>query len=202
MKTLIALSVLLAGLSSSSAEDKKSTPTPNVSLHQLVANEAVQAELKVTDDQKKAIEEVAAEARTALKGIRKLTPEERQKKTAETRKTVEGKLEKLLKAEQSKRLTQIDLQQRGPLVLTQKKIAEQMELTDAQKKEFRELQQNITKETAKLREGGTKGAELNEKTAKLRQEASEKIVKALTDAQKKNWQKLTGEAFDLAKITR
>jgi Spy/CpxP family protein refolding chaperone len=202
MKALLALSVLFVGVASASAEDKKGTPPPNVPLHQLAANEAVQTELKVTDDQKKGIEEIVTEAREALRGARNLNAEERQKKTSETRQKVDGRLEKLLKPDQYNRLTQIDLQQRGPIVLSQKKAADQMELTQEQRKEFRELQQNLTKEAAKLREGGTRGAELNEKTAKLRQEASEKVVKSLTDAQKKNWQKLTGDPFDISKITR
>jgi flagellar motor protein MotB len=200
MRILLTLSVLLLGVSSARAEDKKAAP-PNLPLQQLLANEAVQAELKLSDEQKNTAQEIVTEAREALRGLRNLTPEERQKKQAEVRAKVEERIAKALKDSQAKRFRQIDLQQRGPLALAAKKIADEMELTEDQRKELREITQKIAQDVAKLREGGTRGVELVEKVVQLRVEASEKVVKMLTDAQKKTWKKLIGEAFDVSKLS-
>lgn len=184
------------------AEDKKKeVPPPNLGLHVLIAVQAVQEELKLTDEQKKAIEEIATEARQALRGVNRLEPAERQKKQQEVRKSVEEKLAKALKENQIKRLNEIDLQQRGILAVAAKKIADALELSADQRKEIREVQQELTKQAAKLREDN-RGQELQEKIGKLRLEASAKIAKILTEEQKKAWQKMVGKAFDLSKIER
>lgn len=201
MRILLTLSFLLLGVSSARAEDKKTTAPPNLALQQLLAHEAVQAELKLNDEQKKAVEEIVTEAREAQRGLRNLQGEERQKKQAELRAKIEERMAKALKDVQVKRFRQIDMQQRGPLVLAQRKIADELELTDDQRKELREISQKVTQDVAKLREGGTRGAELAEKSGAIRLEATEKVVKLLTDAQKKNWKKLVGEPFDVSKLS-
>ena len=61
---------------------------------------------------------------------------------------------------------------------------------------------NCVADVAKLREDGARGAELAEKTGKLRLEAGEKVLKVLNDDQKKAWQKLQGASFDVSKLSR
>jgi len=201
MKTLIPLSALLLAAASARAEDKQPASLPSVPLHALAANEPVQEALKMTDEQKKGVEEIATEAREALRGLRNLERAERQKKQAEVRAKVEEKLSKLLKEDQNKRLHQIDMQQRGPLALTGKKLADELALTQEQRKEIRELSQKVNEEITQLRQGGTRGAELAEKSGKMRAEAGGKVAKLLTDEQRKKWDKLVGESFDVSKIT-
>lgn len=181
------------------AADKEAVPPPNQPLHTLIANAAVQADLKLADDQKKAINDATAEAREALKGVNQLPQAERQKKQQEVRTKLQGVLDKTLKDEQKKRFKQIDLQQRGPLVINQKEVADQLELTNDQKKKVFEINQQTNQAIAKLREDN-KGKELTTKIGKARAEAGPKVIETLTDAQKAKWKTLVGEPFDLAKL--
>src|SRR5215210_1195211 len=64
--------VALLACGATLAEEKKPAALPALPLYQLIANPAVQEELKLGDDQKKALEEASAEARQALRGIGKL----------------------------------------------------------------------------------------------------------------------------------
>src|SRR5262245_46383197 len=143
MRSIAIVSALFVACLWAKADDKKAIAPPNLGLHQLIANEALQEELKLNAEQKKGVEEISTEAREALRGVRNLSREERQKKTAEVRQKVEGKLEKLFKEDQNKRLHQIDLQQRGPLALSQKKTADEVELTPDQRKQLREISQKV-----------------------------------------------------------
>lgn len=200
MKTLTSLCVLVLA-TTAQAEDRKPTSFPSVPFHVLLANEAVQETLKLSADQKKGVEEIAGEAKEALRGVNRLERAERMKKQADVRQKLDDKLGKLLKEEQLKRLTQIDYQQRGPLALSGKKVADEVDLTKEQRTEIRELSQKMNQEVAKLREGGTRGAELAEKSGKMRAEVGGKVAKLLNDEQKKKWTKLLGESFDISKIT-
>ena len=79
----------------------------------LLAQPAVQDELKVTDKQRKPIEQRLKKQRETLETVREMEPGDAQRKLAKQAKTNDGALSKLLTVEQYKRLTQISLQQRG-----------------------------------------------------------------------------------------
>jgi hypothetical protein len=193
--SVAAVVVLAAG--SARADDKPALP--NLALHVLIASPAIQAELKLDEEQKKAIDDAAAEARQALQGVNQLQQAERQQKNREVRQNLQTKLEKALKEEQLKRLNQIDLQQKGALVLNTRETADKVGVTNEQRPKIRALNMELTQTTTKLRQE-FKGKELQDKIAQARAEASAKVVELLTDEQKKSWQALVGEPFDLAKL--
>ncbi len=189
---------LLAAVSFAADEKQLGLPQP-LGLHQLIVNEAVQADLKMTDEQKKACAQAAEEARKALEGVNQLKPEERGPKFREAREKVEAALKKALKEEQLNRLNQIDYRQRGPSALTQREVAEKLELSREQRQKLGELSREAQQAIQKAREDTT-GAERREKIAKLRAGSNEKILELLTDAQKKKWSEMLGSPFDLQKL--
>ncbi len=190
---------LLAG-AAARGEEKKAPSLPALPIHQLIVIEVVQQELGLKEDQKKALQDVAAEAREALRGVNRLEQAERQRKQREVREKVQGVLTKQLSEEQQKRLQQINLQQTGPLALQQlRDLAEKLNITQEQRQKMREIGRELQQGITKLREDN-RGAELAEKIGKARAEAAGKVAGALTDEQKKMWKEMLGKEFDIAKL--
>jgi hypothetical protein len=128
-----------------------------------------------------------------------------------------------LSADQAKRLSQIELQQQmqtaGPNIFSSEKVAKALSVTDEQKEKIKSVSADFQKEMADLGQefgfGGGRGAggggggggfdrekfaEFQKKSTALRGEAAEKVEKMLTADQKKTWQGMVGEKFDLAKL--
>jgi Spy/CpxP family protein refolding chaperone len=124
---------------------------------------------------------------------------------------------------QTKRLSQIELQQQmqtaGPNIFSSEKMVKALGITDEQKEKIKSVTADYQKEVADLGQefgfGGGRGAgggggaggfdrekfaEFQKKSTALRGEATEKVEKALTADQKKTWQGMVGEKFDLAKL--
>lgn len=188
----------------------------------LAANPAVQKELKMDDDQIKAVKEKVPAmgfGRGFGKGKGELTPEqqERMQKMAEKfqqlRDTPEDKLEdkmrevfkeeleganneveKILKPAQMTRLKQVARQQGGPSAYLSAENAKDLKITDEQKTKLKKISTDLQEETMALFQGGF-SPETREKMQMLNKEASEKAAGVLTDEQKSKWKELTGEPF-------
>lgn len=184
-------------------------------------NKDLQAELKVTDEQKekfKPISEKAAEAgkknREVFKdaGMDKEKLKEaftefnklNEKATAETRKA----LDEILTSEQKKRLAQIDVQAKGIRAFTDEKISKELNITDSQTSKIKGILEEYNNDTKDLRGGGgfgknfdkEKAAENQKKLEKLRKAAFADIEDSLTADQKAKWKEMTGEPFDTSKL--
>lgn len=134
-----------------------------------------------------------------------------------------------LSAEQVKRISQIEMQQQiqtaGPGIFSTEKVASALKITDEQKDKVKGLNDEYRKEMADLSQeygfgGGGRGgagggggggggaggfdreklAEFQKKSQALRDESADKVAKMLTADQKKSWQDMVGEKFDLAKL--
>ncbi len=130
-----------------------------------------------------------------LKKLREATPEERaeigHKISEETYKAMGD----LLKADQVKRLKQIELQQRG---LADPGTQKALKLSDEQKEKIKKIGEDTrekAREVFKDAQGDFKAAA--EKMATLTKEAREKQANLLTDDQKKQWKEMTGEPFEV-----
>lgn len=189
----------------------------------LAANPAVQKELKMDDDQVKAVREKVPQMAFGG-GFRKkadITPEQQERMAKMMEKLqalkdvpddkLEGKLretfkeeiegptkevEKILKPEQFSRLKQIARQQGGPAAYLSPENAKDLKLTDEQKKKLKDINDELQKDTMALFQGGGGfSAETREKVSMLTKEASEKATGMLTDEQKSKWKELTGDPF-------
>jgi len=189
----------------------------------LAANPAVQKELKMDDDQVKAVKEKVPAVGLGG-GFRKkgdITPEQQERITKFMEKLgqlkdvpedkLEGKMrevfkeeiegpakevEKILKPEQFTRLKQIARQQGGPSAYLSPDNAKDLGLTDDQKKKLKDITDELQKDTMALFQGGF-SAETREKMQMLNKEATEKAAGVLTDEQKTKWKELTGEPFSV-----
>jgi hypothetical protein len=187
----------------------------------LAANPAVQKELKMDDDQVKAVKDKVPGLGFGG-GFRKkgdITPEQQERiakfmeKLGQLKDVPEEKLdakmrevfkeeiegptkevEKILKPEQFGRLKQIARQQGGPSAYLSPDNAKDLKLTAEQKKKLKDITDELQKEVVQLFQGGF-SAETREKVEMLNKDASKKADEVLTDEQKSRWKELTGEPF-------
>lgn len=167
----------------------------------LLRRAEVQADLKLSDEQKKSLMEAQQKQMAANQGLREklqnASQEERQKiladLTAEQTKTINA----ILNPDQQKRLRQISLQQQGPGALaTDMQAAAELKLTDEQKAKIRDLQMQQGQAVRALFQGGA-NAETFEKITALRKETGDKIAAVLTDEQKTRWKEMLGTELKL-----
>lgn len=176
----------------------------------LLDNEGVQKELKMDADQvektKAAVQKVREQHQDEFTQLRDLSQEERATKSRELTKVVSTETFKaigeILKPEQIKRLKQIELQQAGSQAFTRPEVEENLKLTAEQKDKIKTISDDAAKERRELFQagggGGKGGGQANrEKMAALTKQTTEKIQAVLTDEQKKTWQDLTGEPFQV-----
>jgi hypothetical protein len=121
----------------------------------------------------------------------------------------------VLKKEQIERIKQIERQQMGLNAFTNAEVVETLKLTDTQKTTIKGIVGDYDKERREIFAdagiGGGKGKggkgdpeKAKEATAKVQKAQTGytmKIMEALDDSQKKTWKELTGEPFDLTKLT-
>jgi len=166
----------------------------------LLKNEGVQKELKLTPDQIAKINDVAKKVRDKYpEGFQKLANfqgEERERKSRDVQKAFAEEFHKglgdCLKPEQTKRLKQIALQQRGIDALTDAEVDKALKLTDEQKDKIKTIQEDMRREMMRdIPQGDVEGAQT------LRKEALDKAVALLTDKQKTVWKDLTSEPFEV-----
>jgi hypothetical protein len=174
----------------------------------LVFRDKVQEELKLSDDQKQRLMEKfpdhAQETMKVFEKIKDLKPEEREKEMQSHRQRAREKLsallKEILKAEQLKRLQQLELQQEGPFALGRPQIRKVLKITDEQLKPFIAVIQEMQKKIEPLMKEAQSGGnpqEIGPKVIKIRQDHQGKIEAILSDAQKKQWKTMLGKPFDV-----
>ena len=113
----------------------------------LLANESVQKELKLDDKQvekaKELDEKMNEEMRGKFQDLQDLEPQERRTKMQEINREISASALKsageFLKPEQIARLKQIACQVRGAQAFSDTEVAKKLNLTDAQKKQWKEM---------------------------------------------------------------
>jgi hypothetical protein len=155
-------------------------------------------------------------------GFGQQTPEQLEKMaaaTAEVSKVAYKELGDVLKKEQVDRLKQIDRQNMGVSAFSDTEVSTALKLTDSQKTSIKGLSGDLAKDRREImteaglggggKGGGGKGggfdpekmAEVNKKVQKVQKEYVGKAIDLLDDEQKKTWKIMTGEPFDLSKLT-
>jgi hypothetical protein len=188
----------------------------------LAANPGVQKELKMDDDQVKAVKEKVPQfgfgggfgkgkndpeaqerMQKMFEKIQKLQdvpedklPEKIREVFKDEIETPTKEVEKILKPEQMSRLKQIARQQGGPGAYLLPENVKDLKLTDEQTKKIRTIADDLQKEMMELFQGGGGfSPETREKIQGLNKEASEKAADVLTSEQKTKWKELTGEPY-------
>lgn len=114
---------------------------------------------------------------------------------AELDKSLKG----ILDESQFKRYHELMLQQAGGFALTREDVAKKLGLTDAQKEEFGEINQDMRADMQDMFSGGGGGggdfAAIREEITALRADYGKQMVKVLTAAQKKTWDGMLGKKF-------
>lgn len=186
----------------------------------LLSIEEVQKEIKVDEDQLAAVKKL----RDGMRGermdfskIREASEEERQKMFAEMREKGEKRakeateqLEMVLMPGQLDRLREIWIQTMGLTALQNKEIAEELKITSEQtekiKKAGEEIQTTMREKFQEMREGGggfsrENFAEMREKMQEMmgtiRKDHEDKVMGVLTSDQKKQFEKMKGEKFEM-----
>jgi Spy/CpxP family protein refolding chaperone len=161
----------------------------------LLANKAVQEDLKLTPEQAKAAQELAGKQRGEFQGLQNLSPEERREKMQELNKKNQEAIATLLKPEQQKRFKQLSLQAGGVMALAMNpEAAKEVGITDDQKEKLQTMQRESAVQMRELFQGGD-FQEAAKKMAETRKTNNEKAMSLLTAEQKTKWKALTGEPF-------
>ena len=162
-------------------------------------------ELKLKDDQKKAIQDLVAEARKASRELRDLEGDERRQKSREINEKIQAKVKETLSEEQLKRFSQIRLQL-SPTAqsLLNRQVSQKLELTREQRQKIQEINQTLQKESGKLREklNDDNRREVFQQIRKLQEVRSEKAVAVLSEDQQKQFKELLGKPFELRRQRR
>lgn len=186
------------------------------------ANEELQKELKISDEQKTKLKEAMdpinkkrMELFTRGQGGQQQTDEQRKERTEKMAKLTEetkAAVGTVLNAEQAKRLGQIDYQMMGMAAYSNAEVQKKMSFTDAQKETVKATVEAYQKDRTELMKDAPRGgrqpsdedqkklADLRKKGVALSKEAEEKIVAVLTDDQKKIWTDMIGEKADVSKF--
>lgn len=167
-------------------------------LAMLANQDAVQAELKLTDAQKKQLDDLQEEANRNRPNFPQGGPpseeflEAMRKRNAE----MDDKIGKVLEAPQLKRLKEIRLQQGGAGALLDDEVAKALKVTDEQKSKIQELQNSSFEAMRSAREQNQGSPDaIREQSEKIRKETKDKALAVLTDEQRKQYDALAGAAF-------
>jgi len=172
----------------------------------LLQNKGVQKELKLSDEQIQKITDLTQKIRDKHKddfaALEKLDQQERREKGMELFRSIgeetNKELASVLKPEQSKRLKQISIQQRGSQAFNEDDVQTTLKLTDDQKDKIKTLNEDAGKEMREIFQNAQGNfREAGEKVSALRKETMEKVLALLTDEQKKSWKEMTGEPFEV-----
>lgn len=189
----------------------------------LLANEAVQKEIAVNEEQKKLIADMLEDLGEQPGGVRDenreslrdLSREERRKKIEEYQKqATERELKAnaiaktVLEPKQMERLNQIQLQREGPTALTRDEIATKVGLNDEQVKKIEGIRDSA-REERRSAGGGNRANQSKTDRAKAAGEERQRqekmnndILAVLTANQKETWQQMLGQEFKFAETRR
>jgi Spy/CpxP family protein refolding chaperone len=172
----------------------------------LLANEDVQTELKLTDEQKEKVKAFAPAQ--GQRGQRQPGQPRgnRGQANPEAAKAAETFVKETLTPDQRHRFQQIRYQVMGVAAFNDEEVQKELKLTDEQKTKFKDLAEAQAKARAELFQGGRPaagaGQELAQKQQAMAKEYGEKAQGILTEDQKKAWKDLTGAPFELRQRRR
>lgn len=173
----------------------------------------VSKELKLDEDQKKetteAITEFSKNRRAAYQKVRGVAAKDRFKKYQELTKKfndqAEEKAREILKEEQYKRLSEITVQMQGINAFRNPAILKKLKVTEDQKKEFKEVQEETRQARQKLskdiRNGNIERKKYREEAQKITKSMEKKTIEVLNKEQQDQFAKMKGKKFEIKRPT-
>lgn len=173
----------------------------------------VQQELKLTPEQTQKLQQAQKDAQSHLvelvRGINKLSAEERRKRFGTLQDEQDRTLVEVLNTRQRARLRQIEIQQAGPQALLRTDVAGELGISGDQRQRLLTTAQSGTADleaaTAPFR-GQTsltpaQQEEVKKRIAGAQKQSGEKLLRILTTAQRKQFDELQGPPFHLPEGT-
>jgi len=178
----------------------------------LLRNDAVQKELKLSDEQTKSVGALAMKMQTdameIMSGLQDLSEAERKQEMPNVMKMIQekgqelqGKVDKLLDAKQLVRVKELSIQRRDVAALEDEEVIAALKLSDEQKQKLTAIrdemagkQEEIVKE-ARAGGGGDRQA-IRGKIEAMQKATGQKALEVLTAEQKTAFEKLKGAKFD------
>jgi hypothetical protein len=158
----------------------------------------VQDLLKLDEPQRASLAELESKLsvrrREDSQDFRKLTLDERHQRMVEEARQQEQTVARILKQEQSRRLKQIAIQQRGPLAFLDSTVAENLKLSAKDRESIRKI---IEESGPFYRFRGPRSAEPTPTPrppiATVFRETVDRILDQLSETQRERWREMTGE---------
>jgi hypothetical protein len=202
------IAVIAFVLPAESARGQGFARMTNTMLGSLVENDAVQKELKLTDEQIKNCKAINQKIRDKFKGdfdkVPSIKPEGRGEYIRGIMKAMgeeaARELPTALKPEQARRLHEIDMQQRGSQAFADPLVEKALKLNDDQKDLIKTINADAMKEMQQQMSqnaGGGKIDELGKRMTALRKDTMDRVLATLTEEQRKAWTDYIGVPFDL-----
>jgi hypothetical protein len=157
---------------------------------QLLAQEPVQKELKLSLDQVSAIAKLAEQSSEVFRTHHNLSPEAMRAQFEGLSAREKKALAEILEPGQARRLQQLVWQQRGLRAAGDADVADALGLSDEQKQKIRALQQE-----AKFRRPPGRPGEFRPERGKSFEELAKNIRDVLTAEQLAKWKEMIGEPF-------
>jgi hypothetical protein len=158
----------------------------------LVEHKDVQKDLKLSDDQAKKIAELSRRYAEAIKGAG-FQDLEKRKKVNEA--ALKG-LEDVLDAEQTNRLRQLEIQQRGANLFLDQQVVKELAITPEQRAVIvKALQAVGPKQAAIFQAAKGNQQEIQKKLGDLQREIIPGVLKGLSGDQQKKWERIAGPSF-------
>jgi CRISPR/Cas system-associated endoribonuclease Cas2 len=162
----------------------------------------IQKDLQLSSAQNKKLKSFIAKEQKDLQALVRIMPMHRQQKADEMNQANEESLQELLTQDQSNRLTQIALQKKGAVSLSDSEIVSALKISYDQQGKLKAVQQESAKETTKLQQMSanpqyyqSRMPDIKKRWEKLQKDTQEKLLNVLTVEQRNQWQEMIGEPF-------
>lgn len=179
---------------------------------QLINRPEVQAELKLTDEQKRQIQDILNKSREDMQSLMENArsggggPEEMQRMFQEHNQAVTKKINAVLTPEQAKRLKEINIQVQGIRAILDPEVQKELGLSVDQKAQIQKAQQENQRAMMEMfqgQRGGGGGGNVNreamrEARDKMNKQFEDALTKVLTPEQAQKLKEMGGAPFKLA----
>jgi serine/threonine protein kinase len=160
----------------------------------LLSQKSVQTELKLTEQQVKDFNRLWEQRRETFRQFRDLSPDQWRAQLDQLAEQEKALLD-VLQRDQSRRLRQIALQQRGPEVLLDSAVAEPLQLSADQKDQVRRIVDDTFRATWAVRQSAIENPDDGTNIETTWRAARERALAILNDQQRATWLELIGTPF-------